>query len=810
MPRIPHSTLLKAYKKTPLLPLVLKGARTLPSAINELRWLIEHVQQTSSENGYKRQQQKLLQLCKRRSKGEPLQYILESQPFGELDIKCRPGVLIPRPETEAYTTYLADLITSYRLNRVLSDRYCHGDDPPRIPHAAKIPRLKILDLCTGSGCIPLLLGNLLSKALTNFEIYGWDISMDAVALANENLVHNVELGHVIKSRHKRLGFELVDIFDHDDKLRDTLRKQSGHGGNGAKVDIIISNPPYISQTDFIRETTRSVRNWEPKLALVPRRLPHMETAVEFDAADVFYQRLLALHSDVFESRVLLMEVGDQAQALRVAKMAMDHCDSGNSQNTRTSNELEIWRDSPDADNGEELRVGERNILVRGNGLLSLGATATDSPVVVNSLTAASYQEASDLQNVSTYVTLTRVQGQSSLSGHYRGILRNVLFGRYGISPTTFNSNGSIFSTPITFGTETFNVIVDTGSSDTWVLADGAQCADPAGNPTNAGCNFGPQWDQKGCVAIPNENFNINYGGGAPSELGTFCTIDVTLGGITAKNQQVAAVTYAANFVPGLSGLVGFAYPALVYAFSGTNSSADNGATNQVPYNPLFTNMYKQGHVAPVFSITLSRPSPYYNNDGFIALGGLAPVATYGAWGITPIQTVSINTPAPGGYAPTTLPSPQYEWYTITPDAFLWQSGSNPVYNPNKWTAFPNPTGNLTFERQYILDSGSTFSGLSPAIADALAAKFKPPGVLNSDLTYSVPCNAVAPWLAVQIGGVIFPIDKRDMIYTQGPGDCYATTGNGDIYAPYVLGDPFMKNVMSVFDLGSGQMKFRSR
>lgn len=112
-----------------------------------------------------------------------------------------------------------------------------------------------------------------------------------------------------------------------------------------------------------------------------------------------------------------------------------------------------------------------------------------------------------------------------------------------------------------------------------------------------------------------------------------------------------------------------------------------------------------------------------------------------------------------------------------------------------------------------LDSGATQLALAPIIADAIAAKFNPPAVWNPSLgAYSVPCNAVAPWFAIKIGGVIFPVDKRDMIIDDpnNPRTCLAGTTNGDIYAPYTLGDVFMNNVLVVFDVGSGEMKFRSR
>jgi len=282
MPRIPHSVLWKAYRKSPLLPLVLRGTRTLQSAINELRWLAEHVQEACSRQSSQVQQQTLLQLCGRRSKGEPLQYILGSQPFGQLDIKCQPGVLIPRyvnllsrqnywpnwsscycrPETEAYTTYLARLVTSNRLAKVLSQKFVCGEDPLPIQKKLKISKLKILDLCTGSGCIPLLLYSLLWNPTMGLQIFGWDISKDAIGLAKTNWEHNLHLSHMKESQKYEVHFEVVDIFEKDAKLQDLVMKYSGCGNfDDPKIDILISNPPYISEEAFKTETTRSVRNW---------------------------------------------------------------------------------------------------------------------------------------------------------------------------------------------------------------------------------------------------------------------------------------------------------------------------------------------------------------------------------------------------------------------------------------------------------------------------------------------------------------------------------------------------------------------
>lgn len=95
MPRLPTSLLLQARHIDPLLPILLHPCRDLNSARNELRWLRQHVKNLPS-NGPQRAPPALYDLCLERSRGKPLQYILGNQPFGDLDILCRPGVLIPR------------------------------------------------------------------------------------------------------------------------------------------------------------------------------------------------------------------------------------------------------------------------------------------------------------------------------------------------------------------------------------------------------------------------------------------------------------------------------------------------------------------------------------------------------------------------------------------------------------------------------------------------------------------------------------------------------------------------------------------
>ena len=96
MPRIPPTLLRLARRRNRLLPSLLPVCRDLPSSQNELRWLGEHAAEVASKQGLRDENSLLQQYVSRRAKGEPLQYILGTEYFGELEIECRPGVLIPR------------------------------------------------------------------------------------------------------------------------------------------------------------------------------------------------------------------------------------------------------------------------------------------------------------------------------------------------------------------------------------------------------------------------------------------------------------------------------------------------------------------------------------------------------------------------------------------------------------------------------------------------------------------------------------------------------------------------------------------
>ncbi|KAK0626503.1 S-adenosyl-L-methionine-dependent methyltransferase [Immersiella caudata] len=341
MPRIRPFTFWLARKKiSPQAARLLFVCRDLLSAANELRWIREHVNTTPSKIP---PNLRLHQLCSKRARGTPLQYLLGTQPFGDLEILCRPGVLIPRPETECYTIELAALIKR---------------------NLPKHKPLNVLDICTGTGCIALQLYASLTPHFPT-HIQAIDISPVAISLAQRNLSHNIQLGNLISpppqltpiltpNTKSTVSFTLLSLFS--PALLTTL---SSH-----PPDVIVSNPPYISNKAFSTTTSRSVRNHEPRLALVPE---HDDISLELNCQpeDVFYARILHLAKELKGcTRVILFEVADMEQAGRVVRLVeRDEVLRG------WYDVVEIWRDWPDEEHEDHIVKGEEsNVAVAVKGI----------------------------------------------------------------------------------------------------------------------------------------------------------------------------------------------------------------------------------------------------------------------------------------------------------------------------------------------------------------------------------------------------------------------------------------------------------
>jgi HemK-like putative methylase len=235
-------------------------------------------------------------------------------------------VLIPRPETEAYTTHLANLLASRKLFSPQS----------RLQSRLQSKSLNVIDFCTGTGCIPLLLFANLQRAFQELKVVGVDISPDALQLASDNATYN---GLNMAAESQTITFKHVDVFS--DKGIHALAQTDW--------DIMISNPPYVSKDVWNRghgHLGYSVRKYEPKLALVPG--DHLAAVPGVRAEDAFYARLLDV-AQVLGPRALLFEVADEQQALRVLQLCGRHHFGSNAH-------IELWRDWPDGLAGADERT----------------------------------------------------------------------------------------------------------------------------------------------------------------------------------------------------------------------------------------------------------------------------------------------------------------------------------------------------------------------------------------------------------------------------------------------------------------------
>lgn len=184
----------------------------LGHALNVNRaWLIAHEHDPLDEATVAHYQR----LIARRLKGEPIAYILGEKEFFGRNFKVAPGVLIPRPETELLVELALEKSASYAT-----------------------PRL--LDLGTGSGCIAISLALECAKCHTKCDVSAVDYSTEALNIARNNAT--------------RLG---AAVSFYQGNWYQALPASTG------KLDLIISNPPYIAEAD----AHLAALGYEPEQAL---------------------------------------------------------------------------------------------------------------------------------------------------------------------------------------------------------------------------------------------------------------------------------------------------------------------------------------------------------------------------------------------------------------------------------------------------------------------------------------------------------------------------------------------------------------
>ena len=215
------------------------------------------------------EERKLEEIIIRLQKGEPVQYVLGEADFAGRTFHVEPGVLIPRPETAELCQWIEkDMIEK----SIVSSGDSSEDSSGNSPQATDDAKL-ILDICTGSGCIAITLG----LNIPNSEVTGWDISEDALRIAQGNV-------EMLKARNVRIEYQdalaLPKAAETDnEKMKVTADKEVVKSKGEAKTpstqkwDMIVSNPPYICEKEKA-DMEKNVLEHEPSLALfVPDENP---------------------------------------------------------------------------------------------------------------------------------------------------------------------------------------------------------------------------------------------------------------------------------------------------------------------------------------------------------------------------------------------------------------------------------------------------------------------------------------------------------------------------------------------------------
>tara|TARA_Y100000741_G_scaffold207838_1_gene158212 strand:- start:4389 stop:5279 length:891 start_codon:yes stop_codon:yes gene_type:complete len=194
----------------------------------EAKWMIEEVSGVTNLHDYQEQAKpiqlkRLSKLIARRLTGEPLQYVLGRWQFRELDLFVDDRVLIPRPETE--------ILVGYALEECKSKK--NQLDETR--------SLNVADLGCGSGAIGLSI----AREIQEVSVWCTDVSEGAIAVTRANLAGLGMVGQKVSisqgSWFEALPQEMLE-----------------------KFDVIISNPPYISDSE---ELPLEVSEWEPSSSL---------------------------------------------------------------------------------------------------------------------------------------------------------------------------------------------------------------------------------------------------------------------------------------------------------------------------------------------------------------------------------------------------------------------------------------------------------------------------------------------------------------------------------------------------------------
>ena len=179
------------------------------------------------------EERNLEEIIARLQNGEPVQYVLGEADFAGRTFHVEPGVLIPRPETAELCQWIEEEVSSLKADE----------------------RKQILDICTGSGCIAITLG----LTIPNSEVTGWDISEDALRIAQGNV-------EILKAGNVRIEYQDALMLPEAEEAAEISEATKSESSLSKGWNIIVSNPPYICEKEKA-DMEKNVLEHEPSIAL---------------------------------------------------------------------------------------------------------------------------------------------------------------------------------------------------------------------------------------------------------------------------------------------------------------------------------------------------------------------------------------------------------------------------------------------------------------------------------------------------------------------------------------------------------------
>jgi aspergillopepsin I len=240
-----------------------------------------------------------------------------------------------------------------------------------------------------------------------------------------------------------------------------------------------------------------------------------------------------------------------------------------------------------------------------------------------------------------------------------------------------------------------------------------------------------------------------------------------------------------------SGLLGLGRNAGTSLYKGNTPSATSDSdsdswSDRIQYSSVINSIFSNNLTPSVFALALSRDDSATGFGGYLTIGD-----------VPDISDPYVNASSQYATVPF-LSDPETDTisgYSIQYDGLSWSGGSSSL-----------------MERT-IVDSGTIFIYVPSSAAEAVNSLFDPPATLTDEGLYQVDCKATAPeGFAVIIGGMSFPINVQDMgWYSTYNGFCYSAVQDSKLVGEAnILGDPFLRSVLAVYDWGNEQMHIASR